>query len=249
MEPDRGDKRPLRMILRLPLVLIALGFIWSTLVSAKSAVMRLPDELVATERIAVEGRQGWRKLQHLRFGDFLADDVQRSITKGSDLEIMAYEGSKRRQTFGFNLSEKGELVWQVVAATNLHRRAVDLGVDIEMRNRSGLNANLVPVSTPDVTWILELTETGERPLAGSLRHDHTKLLVKGINRMQGTPLPLDGTTGYVFELNGSALAAFEVINNGAIWISPKLDPDLRGPVVAAMSTLLLFDSLRPTLVE
>ena len=66
MEPDRGDKRPLRMILRLPLVLIALGFIWSTLVSAKSAVMRLPDELVATERIAVEGRQGWRKLQHLR---------------------------------------------------------------------------------------------------------------------------------------------------------------------------------------
>lgn len=41
----------------------------------------------------------------------------------------------------------------------------------------------------------------------------------------------------------------EVINAGAVWLSPDLDPALRAPVTAAISALLLFEELRKTLPE
>ncbi len=45
------------------------------------------------------------------------------------------------------------------------------------------------------------------------------------------------------------LAAVEVLNNGAVWLSPKTDAAHRGPILAALSALLLFEELRPTLPE
>jgi hypothetical protein len=122
--------------------------------------MRLPDELARATRLPVQGRQGWKHIERLKFGDYAVHEVQRSLTKGSDLQILFYEGSKRRQTFGFTLSEGNMPLWRGAAATNLHRRALesDDGFEIELRNKSGFAVRLSPVAATDKTWTLELTE-------------------------------------------------------------------------------------------
>ncbi len=211
--------------------------------------MRLPEPLLETERLPVAGRQGWRHLQRLSFGDQSVERVQRSLTKGGDLQILRYEGSKRRQSFSFEHLDNGNPAFQVVAATNLRRRAIELKFDIELHNRSGFTAELRSVSNPAQIAVLELTENGERPLEGTLIHGHQRVDVKGTRKLAGSVFPLDETTGYVFEWERAPIAAVEVINDGAVWISPAIDADLRAPVCAAISALLLFEELRQTLPE
>jgi hypothetical protein len=236
----------------LTLVLIpALAFAFPAQARLKEATMRLPDELSQTPRLTVQGRQGWKLTERLKFGEFSVHDVQRSLTKGGDLQILFYEGSKRRQTFGFTLSEGGTPLWLGAAATNLHRRTLesDDGFEIELRNKSGFAVRLSPLAAADKAWTLELTEKREKPLQGTLSQGNQVILVQGTNLLAGTPFPLGETSGYVFESGGRVAAAVEVINDGAVWLSPGLDPTLRAPVTAAISALLLFEELRATLPE
>ena len=215
----------------------------------KQAEMLLPDQLSTVERLPVEGRQGWRKIQRLKYGNYAVDSVNRSLTKGGDLQIMVYEGSKRRQAFSFHHQENGLPTYRIAAATNLRRRAIDVGVEIEFRNKSGFTSEMHSILKPGFVARLELTETRERPLSGTLVHGAQTVAVKGTNKLAKTPLPLDEATGYVFESEGKPIAAVEVINNGAVWISPDIDPELSSPVSAAISALLLFEELRKTLPE
>lgn len=219
----------------------------------KEAAMRLPDALAGVERLPVQGRQGWKLTERIEFGGFAVHDVKRSLSKGGDLGLsvpgLAYEGSKRRQTFLFKLDGADDSAWRGAAATNLRRRALDVGFDIELRNKSGFMALLSSDARPDDKWTLDLKEKGERPLAGTLSRNDITISVTGTNRLAGSIFPLGETTGYVFESAGRPIAAVEVINDGAVWLTPDLDPNLRAPVTAAISALLLMEELRKTLPE
>lgn len=230
---------------------LALALVIPAFAKLKEAAMKLPDSLAAVERLPVKGRQGWKLLERLEFGGFAVHGVQRSLSKGGDLGLavpgLAYEGSKRRQTFLFKLSGADASPWRGAAATNLRRRALDVGFDIELRNKSGFMALLSSDARPDDTWTLDLAEKGERPLTGTLSRNGEVIEVRGTNRLAGTFLSLGETSGYVFESRGKPIAAVEVINDGAVWLAPEIDPTLRAPVTAAISALLLFEELRKTL--
>lgn len=214
----------------------------------KSAAMRLPAELATVPRHEVSGRQGWRHLQYLAFADVRAANVQRSTTKGGDLGILFYRGSKRRQTFSFSLTVGTGTPWQVAAATNLRRRAAEIdGFTVEVRNDSGFAATIHPGETGAAAWTLEMSEKSEQPLQGWLRRGAELFLVKGTDRLAGTPLPLGETSGYVFEWNGRPVAAVEVLGDGAVWFGSDLTPERRAAVAAAASALLLLEELRVTL--
>ncbi|AOS43259.1 hypothetical protein Verru16b_00302 [Lacunisphaera limnophila] len=234
-------------------VLLALLCALPAAAALKEAALRLPDALATAPRLPVQGRQGWKLLERLEFGGLTVHDVQRSLSKGGDLAIaipgLGYEGSKRRQTFLFKVDGPDLPAWRGAAATNLRRRALDVGVDLELHNKSGFMALLSPDAQADVQWTLDLQEKGERPLVGTLSRDDVIVTVTGTNKLAGTILPLGETTGYIFEVKGRPLAAVEVINHGAVWFAPDLDPALRAPVTTAISSLLLFEELRQTLPE
>lgn len=144
---------------------------------------------------------------------------------------------------------EGEL-WQGAAATNLRRRAIEhAGFAAEIRNQSGFSAELAPADQPEAAWLLELFERAEQPLAGTFRRGAETLVVSGTGQLAGASLPFGEAAGYVITRVGSAIAAVEVINKGAVWLAPDLPTHLRLPVVAAISSLLLFEELRPTLPE
>jgi len=215
--------------------------------------MRLPPELASAERLPVRGRQGWKIVERVQFGGYDVYEVRRSWTQGGDLRVgrvLFYEGSNRRQTFGFTLAGPDGAVWHGGAATNLRRHALERdGFEIAMRDKSGFAAILEPDGAPEEEWTLDLTETLDRPLKGTLKRGERTVAVTGTNKLAGTPLPLDETTGYVFESAGEPVAAVEVINNGAVWISPSIDSADRAPITAAIAALLLFEELRKTLPE
>ena len=229
-------------------VLLVLAAAVPVTAKLRQAAMRLPEELSAAERWEVKGRQGWKLLQRLDYGGVRVFGVQRSLTKGGDLQILFYHGSKRRQTFRFSVADRDGELWQGAAATNLRRRAVEHdGFAAEFRNQSGFSAQLSPADEPEAAWLLELFERSEQPLGGTLRRGAETLAVKGTQKLAGTPLPLGETAGYVITRGGRAIAAVEVMNNGAVWLAPDLPAHLRMPVIAAISALLLFEELRPTL--
>ena len=217
---------------------------------AKSAAMLLPAELAHLQSSPVSGRQGWKLNETLTFGSTRVFNVDRSLSRGNDLGILFYQGSKRRQTFGFSMVDGSGDVWRGAAATNLRRHALaDSGISIEVSNKSGFAAHLSPQDRPQELWVMELAEQGEQPLKGSLRHNDVVYAVTGTNKLAGTRLPLEGTSGYVVALDGEALAAVEVINNGAVWVAPHLSAEQRQPLLAAVSALLLFEDLRATLPD
>lgn len=219
---------------------------------AREATMQLPEALSGAERLVVSGRQGWKIIETLKFGDVRIFDVDRSLTRGGDLGLLFYQGSKRRQTFGFSVIEGDGPRWQGAAVTNLRRRSLtgDGGsMAIDLKDRSGFAANLAPADRPGDVWVLDLSERGERSLKGTLRHADAVFTVKGTDRLAGTRLPLGETSGYVIEWGSQVLAAVEVINRGAVWIAPDIRAGHREAVVAAVASLLLFESLRATLPE
>ncbi len=236
----------LRLILCLSVIFLSAS---RGIAGLKRAAMALPPELSQAERLPVQGRQGWKRLETLRFGEFTVRDVERSLTKGSSLQILVYEGAKARQSYRFALADGTGTLWRGEAETNVRRRAIDVGLEIELRNRSGFAARLQPATGTPTVWMLQLTETRERSLQGELNTAGRAVTVRGTNRLAGTFLTLDETTGYVFELAGRPVAAVEVINDGAVWLSSELPADYRGPVTAAASALLLFEELRKTLPE
>lgn len=215
--------------------------------------MRPPEKLACAERLPVKGRQGWKIIERVQFGDCDVYEVRRSLTKGGDLRISRlafYEGSKRRQTFGFTLAGPRRAVWHGGAAINVRRHSLQSdGFEIELRDKAGFGARLEPDGAPGDGWTLDLTETLDRPLKGTLKRGDRTIVVTGTNKLAGTPLPLDETTGFVFETGGRPVAAVEVINDGAVWISQAIDAGERAPVTAAIAALLLFEELRKTLPE
>ena len=100
---------------------IVANFAMAPAAGAKPAAMLLPAELAQTQRLPVSGRQGWKGVEKLTFGDTRVFDVDRSLSRGSDLGILLYEGSKRSQTFGFSMAEGSGAVWRGAAATDVHR--------------------------------------------------------------------------------------------------------------------------------
>lgn len=231
-------------------LLIALcSFSLTASAKLKEAAMRLPPELNGTERLAVTGRQGWKNVERLTFGGYLVNNVDRSYTKGSSLQILFYEGAKARQSFAFYAQGDDMETWRGEAETTAHRRALDFDVEIELRNKSGFGVRLSPLSRPEEVWILKLAEKREKPFEGDLTRGTQTVKVRGTNKLAGTFFALGETAGYIFEVGGRPVAAVEIINDGAVWLSPDLAKELRQPVTAAISALLLFEELRKTFPE
>ncbi|WP_309019024.1 hypothetical protein [Pelagicoccus sp. SDUM812003] len=228
---------------------VAIGLVLAACETLEQAGMKLPNALAQEERQPVTGRQGWKLDQQLRFADIEVLEVQRGITKGGDLRILEYDQSRRKQLYSFVLFDQQGQEWIGDCEAFLRRRQLTFEVGIELQNRSMLGARFSRQGGSADVWELRLKESGDKPLQGTLVSGSRQLEVSGTRALAGSPLPLDETTGYVISLGGEALAAAEVINDGAVWVSSTLDDELKGPVSSCLAALLLFEELRVTLDE
>src|SRR5690606_28584764 len=99
-------------------------------------------------------------------------------------------------------------------------------VDIHTTDESALYCHLEPADRASTAWELELHERRDRPLGGHLAQGDQRLDVVGTDRLERA-LPLGTTSGYEIRERDIAVAAVEVINQGAVWLRENLDPDRR----------------------
>lgn len=208
-----------------------------------------PDELSTSQRLAVEGRQGWKIHEHLRFGPYEAHEIDRSWTRGRDREILLYSGNKRRQRYTFTLREGGVDRWDVSCEANLTKHALGAdGAEVALKNRSWLDCSLRSLGAPAEVWEMALSERSERPLGGRLSHGAAELEVRGTRKIQGG-LPGEATTGYEVLEEERVVGAVEVVNNGAVWLHEGLSPDRQSLLSASAAALLLLEDLRESLPD
>jgi hypothetical protein len=234
-----------RAWLRSTLLLAILG-----LPGCQLARMPLPDGLAASERMAVSGRQGLLVRQRLQFGPYEVHQVSRSWTRGRDRgSTSSALHSERRQTYRFTLREDGTDHWHVACHASVNRFRIDaVVVDVHATDESALYCNLQSAEDATSAWELDLRERQERPLSGAMTLHTGRVEIIGTNRLEKS-LPMGDTTGYEFRAEGHVVGAVEVINNGAVWLRPDVDPDRRRLLAAAAAVLLLLEDLRTSLQE
>jgi hypothetical protein len=214
-----------------------------------TARLPVPDALAGSERMAVSGRQGLRLRESLRFGPYEAHQVSRSWTRGRDRGEASATASDRSQSFRFVLREAGHDHWHVACHASVTRLRIDaVVVDVHPTDESALYCNLESVERATTAWTLELRERRDRPLSGHLAVHAQRLEVVGTNRLERS-LPLGTTSGYEIRETGTAVAAVEVINHGAVWLREDQDPERRRLLSAVAAALLLLEDLRERLED
>lgn len=226
----------MRLILLICLALLAMG--------CRTAQMPVPDSLASAERMPVQGRQGWKIKEHLRFGAFEAHTIDRSWVRGSDLQVLIFEGNRRKQQYTFLLRERTADRWRVSCNAYLRKRTLHIGIgEADLLNRSEMGCRLHALGDPEAAWALRLDERGERPLEGHLSRGNDQWAVRGTRKLAGG-LPAESTTGYQIGEADHPMGAVEVIGNGAVWLDASVTPDQRGVLAATAAALLLLEELR-----
>jgi hypothetical protein len=233
------------MINRLSIFALLAAFAFGGCVTARIPV---PRTLLEAHRFPVEGRNGWRLNEDFRFGPFEISDVRRSWTRGSDLEVQVYEGSKRVQQYRFELVDEDDEQWDVSCGAFLRMRAADFEVlEVEFENRAELDCTIAPAEDPDDAWTLSLRGESETSFEGTLSDGDEDLHVMGINELENA-LSSGSITGYEIHDEG-AVAAVEVINDGTVWLDSASTDERRAVLAATVASLLLYEDLRAHVAE
>ncbi|QXD15537.1 hypothetical protein GQ464_000890 [Rhodocaloribacter litoris] len=213
------------------------------LVGCQAAHMPVPEALSTAGRLPVQGRQGWKIKEHLRFGSYEARDIDRSWVRGGDLVVNALELNRRKQHYSFTLRKGAADHWHVACEVLLRRGMVDAEVvDVVFADRSELACTLDAIDREAARWTLALAGEYARPLEGSLVSGGTELGIYGTSALKGG-LPAGTTTGYEIVRAGRPVAAVEVISEGAVWL-PETAMEGRDLFAAVATALLLLEDLR-----
>jgi hypothetical protein len=233
---------------RLPGFLLLTGAILTA--GCQMARMSVPPNLAAEAReMACRGRQGFKFNEAFTFDPFKVIDVRRSWTTIREWDDRWLNSAKARQKYEFTTLEDGAQLWDgrcAVGAEVTNLEFYDfLGNDLQIE-MSGIQSLLGMLKERGAKkpWKLALGQsTGERSLSGILEKDDIRILIQGSHGLAQTPLQIYEPSGYILTLKGEAIAAVEVINNGAVWIHPGVTPEMRGVLAAAAAALLLHQDL------
>lgn len=246
---------PLARPLRLLLLGVAMGL---ASCSASRVSMQVPASLGTASALPVTGRQGFGR--SYQFGEFGTTQVRQgwlstsSWGVGSWLAPVWYEQGRARQKSSFTMQPVAGTAWQAQCA--YYARSSDLRVATGPASHAAVgldNEELFSsiIQAPNQrTWQLVLecqNQIGSRPqfARGTFSNGDSTLQVRPIAqllRRDGKPmtLPFGAPIGYEFARpNGSVVAAVELMGRGRVWVAPTLPPEVKGPVAAAVTAMLM----------
>jgi hypothetical protein len=228
--------------------------------TTSSISMQVPGPLTASTPLAVVRKQGFK--HSYQFGDFATSKVKPGWTStstrsyGAWLPVPAwFDQTRAKRKFSFAMQPVAGTAWQVQGGYYAYSK--DLSLAPNAQNRLSISVEQEELYSSIIhapnqpTWQLVLqsqNELGARPkfAQGTLSNGDSLLQVRPISqllRRDGRPmnLPLGVPVGYEFvRANGSVAAAVELIGRGRVWMAPSLSPEVRGPVAAAVTSMLMM---------
>ena len=213
--------------------------------------MYVPDSLrESTSTFAVQGRDGWKINQTIRFGGFEAGPVKRGWTKGYDYPFLVrFSGASEKFQFPIRQSGGGEL--QVFCLGRL--REQDLLVfkayfDLNLRTRDTFTCSAYDQGEMRyefyATHLNVQQNPGYKAVAGSLKGAAQGFELHSVWQLESGQRSL-GTEpmGYEFARAGLVVGAVETVNAGRVWLTNSLDAADSLAISAAASALMLRSSL------
>lgn len=224
--------------------------------SVSRARMQVSPSLQQTTPLPVGGRQLFRP--SYQFGEFGTAELRRgalTTTSGTWQWPAHYQRTSRQR-------QRMHLVMQPVAGTSWQADGAYLADDKDVGLRTGANSS-VGVSLAQTStyacmvhapqqrdWELLLENSnglGQRWQApqGTFSRGDTVLTVRPVQhllRPDGSAMALPGTMALGYEFvrpNGTVVAAVELLGRGRVWVLPALAPEVKGPVAAAVTALLM----------
>ncbi|NCC50749.1 MAG: hypothetical protein EOM20_05975 [Spartobacteria bacterium] len=212
-----------------------------------TASMQVPSALQGVPVLAVTGRSAFRFNESFQFGPYAVTDVKRGWTSGSSWGLMGFRSTHKNQQYEFSLVA-ADAEWKAQCATRVSRKDLEQNLwggelTAQLDLDSAFICTLHSEST-GATWkMLMSRKTGQAVMDGTLSDGVSSITVSGTRSLKGSSIELSTATGYTFEINGSVVAAVQVINNGAIWLVPSIPRETQDLLAAAATALILYDDI------
>ena len=180
------------------------------------------------------------------FGPYMVKDVKRGWTESTAWGFMVYESYRADQSFEYIVENKAVgAVWRCNCATNVNQQVLEGMVGPgkltwELGAGQSLACSLRAPSGK--IWRMALAASGasNMPMQGALETSGFSVLIKGTDKLEGSPIPLSEPTGYVFSSIQGTVGAVQVINNGVLWLPNSAQ---QPALAAAAAGLLLYQDI------
>jgi hypothetical protein len=220
--------------------------------------MQVPAQLSAAAPLPVTGKQGFR--HSYQFGEFATAQVKQGWLSTSSwswgrswLAPVWFDQTRARQKSSFTMQPVAGTTWQAQCAYFTHSDDMRLGSANSSWSTALYSEEMFStvIQAPDQpVWQLLLesqNQIGSRPqfARGTLSNGESRLEVRPISqllRRDGRPMnmPFGAPVGYEFARpDGAVVAAVELMGRGRVWVEPTLTPEVKGPVVAAVTAMLI----------
>ncbi len=217
--------------------------------ACQTARMAVPGFLEErADVLACVGRQGFLRGERFSFGDYQVERVRRGWIRRVDWDLAFAEGKAARQESEYQLRTPEGVLWQGHAITGVRKEDITgkVGRGSWTWELTSERSYLVRFADEkqENFWTLAMAEgLGDTIMNGEFSDGQTIYRVEGTYQLAGTPMPLSDPSGYIIYREHRAVAAVEVINEGAVYLDRELEPLQRDALAAAATALLLYKDI------
>ncbi len=223
-------------------------FLISVFLSCSSVVMKIGDKLKENSvALNVKGKQGWQINRILRFGEFKTSKVKGGWKTGSSLHfIMDFEEQEQKYRFNqYDTLGNKTKVYCVGALKADHFDVFNGIFTIPVDVKDVFSANIIADSNKTI-WKLILFNPNQiaftEDVKGALKFENTQYKIKPVRELEEGSLG-PRIIGFDFRLGDEIVAAVQILDDGIVWLSNKLNPEQRLILASACSALMLRDDL------
>ncbi|WP_162428306.1 hypothetical protein [Pontibacter pudoricolor] len=200
------------------------------------------------EELPVEGRKAFKPNGSFTIGNYTVANVDRGWANVGGFSIFSYNNVKAEQKYQFSLQNGQGREWYVFGASKLQEKSLkdNTGVTIEVAPNMEYYASHF-TSPESGQWHLLTIDPRHylerKKFEGELSNGSATFKIAPVYKFEGKALPLSEIIGYEFRDGETIVGAVQVVNNGNVWLNPRLTPDTRMVLASAMASLLLYDKL------
>lgn len=172
----------------------------------------------------------------IRFGPYLASNIDRDWMKGKGFSISSFKSEKRSQIYTYDFM--GESSWK--ATCRMSGESKSLGV-VEFDMESALNCGFTSTGEKKTKFSFRLAGLSLVEAEGEFSVGKNDFRVAVVNKIEGSSLSLGYPTGYAFYSGDKLIAGLDAINSyGTVWLNKELSGDVKDRLSLVMVALLVF---------
>lgn len=196
----------------------------------------------------VNGRNGWLVNQHLSFGEYQSEKVNRSWTKGYDYPfIVRFIGAKEKLSFLLK-DEQGNKA-DVFCLGKLREQDLTLFhkyFDINLKAKDAFTGTIVVNESAAFDfYVTNLNQNNWfREVKGWVGGEGMKFVIRPVDKLENNQKMLDmQVPGFEFVLNDKVVGAVETLNRGRVWLHYDLAEEQKLLLASVAAALLLRSDL------